>query len=71
MTREEAIELFRVLDQQGIACALSGGREYQVSFDADGMSGDQVTEAITAIKQTLSFAEDAKISFSNSYLLVR
>lgn len=73
MTREEAIEVFRTLDQQGLAVSLSsgGGDDYQVEIRVEGLSGDQVTAAIAAIKQTLSFAEDASIQFDSRFLVVR
>lgn len=70
MSREEAIEVLRVLDNQGIRCTLSAGEDYIVRFDPEGISGDDMTKAISAIKNAIAFDEDIRIQFASGYLTV-
>lgn len=70
-TREDAIEIFRTLDQQGLTCSLSSARgEYIVRVNVDGLTADAVTKAIKAV-QSAALSDDIQIQFDREYLTIR
>lgn len=71
LTRDIAIDIFRVLDQQGLSCALSSSRgEYVVRLDVNGLTADAVTKAIGAVKSAV-LDDDIQIQFDREYLTIR
>ncbi|MCW2987246.1 MAG: hypothetical protein JWM24_184 [Solirubrobacterales bacterium] len=71
LTREDAINIFRALDEQGLSCTLSSARgAYVVRLDVDGLTADVVTNAIGKV-QSVVLNDDIHIQFDREYLTIR
>jgi hypothetical protein len=71
LTREDAITIFRTLDEQDLSCTLSNARgEFVVRVHVDGLTADAVTKAIGAVESAV-FNDDIHIQFDREYLTIR